>query len=51
MPSNPDKPRPMSFMASHGAFDRGFSNGFDRYSCYLKIRIENGTEFRLPVSG
>jgi hypothetical protein len=35
----------------HGAFDRGFSNGFDRYSCYLKIRIENGTEFRLPVSG
>ena len=34
----------------HGAFDRAFSGGFDRYNCDLKIRIKNGPEFTLPVS-
>ena len=32
-----------------GAFSRGFSNGFDRYHCDLKFRIENGPVLRLKL--
>jgi hypothetical protein len=42
-----------SFEASkecRGAFSAGFSNGFDRYRCNLKLRlIENGPEFTLSL--
>jgi len=33
-----------------GAFSSGFSNGFDRYHCELKLRvIENGPELILTL--
>ena len=42
-----------SFEASEecqGAFSSGFSNGFDRYRCELKLRIiENGPELTLTL--